>query len=183
MNAPWATTPTDRGVAMVAGAAPESYWLDRPERPAPRARHTGSTAEDLVIVGGGFTGLWAAVHAAEENPDRSIVLLEGDRIAEGATGRNGGFCAASLTHGLSNGLDRYADELPELLRMGTETLDAICATADRYGIDADIERTGELDIANFDWQVDDLRELSDEGRRLSQPMEYLDAHAVASRVT
>ncbi|KZF02047.1 MULTISPECIES: NAD(P)/FAD-dependent oxidoreductase [unclassified Rhodococcus (in: high G+C Gram-positive bacteria)] len=183
MNAPWATTPTDRGVTMVAGAAPESYWLDRPERPAPRTRHTGSTAADLVIVGGGFTGLWAALHAAEENPNRSIVLLEGDRIAEGATGRNGGFCAASLTHGLGNGLDRYADELPELLRMGTETLDAICATADRYGIDADIERTGELDIANFDWQVDDLRELGDEGRRLAQPMEYLDAAAVQSRIT
>ena len=107
-----------------------------------RVRHC-----DLAIVGGGFTGLWAALQAAEENPDRSIVLLEGDRIAEGATGRNGGFCAASLTHGLGNGLDRYADELPELLRMGTETLDAICATAKKYGIDADIERTGELDIA------------------------------------
>ncbi|WP_235581513.1 NAD(P)/FAD-dependent oxidoreductase [Rhodococcus sp. Leaf278] len=183
MSGVWATEPSERGVAMVAGATPESYWLDRPQRPAPRSRHTSSATADLVIVGGGFTGLWAAVHAAEENPDRSIVLLEGDRIAEGATGRNGGFCAASLTHGLGNGLDRYADELPQLLRMGTETLDAICATAEKYGIDADIERTGELDIANFDWQVDDLRELGEEGARLSQPMEYLDAAAVRSKIT
>nr|WP_296772706.1 FAD-dependent oxidoreductase [Rhodococcus sp. (in: high G+C Gram-positive bacteria)] len=178
----WAEHATTRGFEMVAGATPESFWLDRPERPAPRARHHGDTSADLVVIGGGFTGLWAAVHAAEDNPDRSIVLLEGDRIAEGATGRNGGFCAASLTHGLSNGIDRYSDELPALLRMGTDTLDAIEETTRRYGIDADIERTGELDIANFDWQRDDLRDLAEEAARLGQSMRYLDGDAVAARV-
>ena len=178
----WAEKPTRRGFDMVVDAVPESFWLDRPERPAPRPRYRHDTAADLVVVGAGFTGLWAAIHAAEENPDRSIVLLEGDRIAEGATGRNGGFCAASLTHGLGNGIDRYSDELPTLLRMGSQTLDAIEKSARQYGIDADIERTGELDIANFGWQTGDLRVLAEDAARLGQSMEYLDHDALAQRV-
>lgn len=178
----WAEKPSKRGLEMVADAAPESFWLDRPERPAPRARQRSESSADLVIVGGGFTGLWAAVQAAEDNPHRSIVLLEGDRIAEGASGRNGGFCSASLTHGLSNGIDRYSGELAALLRMGTDTLDAIVAAVERYGIDAAVERTGELDIANFDWQTADLAELADEAARLGVEMPYLDREAVAERV-
>ena len=125
---------------MLADAAPEPYWLDRPERPAARSRLVEEVEADLVVVGGGFTGLWAAVQAAEERPDRSVVLLEADRIADGASGRNGGFCAASLTHGLANGLERFADELPTLLRMGRDTLDAIEAAVTRHGIDCDFER-------------------------------------------
>jgi glycine/D-amino acid oxidase-like deaminating enzyme len=183
MTTPWATAPTRRGIDMVAHAAPEPFWLDRPERPDPRPRAVGEVSADLVIVGGGFTGLWIAVQAAEENPGRSIVLLEGGRIGDGASGRNGGFCSASLTHGLGNGMDRYADELPTLLRMGTETLDAIEQTCNRLGIDADFERTGELDIANFPYQVGELRELVDDAADLGQPMKFLDADEMAGRIT
>ena len=39
--------------------------------------------------------------------------MKAGRIADGASGRNGGFCAASLTHGLGNGHERFADELPK----------------------------------------------------------------------
>ena len=110
------------------------------------------------MVGGGFTGLWAALQAIETDPGRSVVLLEGDRIAEGASGRNGGFCAASITHGLANGADRYADELPTLLRMGDETLDAIEAAIARHGIACDFERNGELTVAVAPWQAEGLAE-------------------------
>ena len=48
-------------------------------------------------MGGGFTGLWAALLAA---PHEQVVLLEGERCGDGASGRNGGFVDASLTHGL-----------------------------------------------------------------------------------
>lgn len=154
----WAEDPTDRGRAMIAGARREPYWLDRPERPTARAHLDGSLDCDLLVVGGGFTGLWTAVQAAEEDPGRRVVLLERDRIADGATGRNGGFCAASLTHGIANGLTRFGDEMPALVRMGVETLDAIEETLRRWGIDADVERVGELDIATFDWQLADLDE-------------------------
>ena len=72
---------------------------------------------DLAIVGGGFTGLWAALYAA---PGEEVVLLEGDRCGWGASGRNGGFAEASLTHGLDNGLSRWPEEIDELERIGAE---------------------------------------------------------------
>lgn len=83
----WAEQPADRGRAMVADARRVPFWLDRPERPAARPALDG----DLLVVGGGFTGPWTAVQAAEEDPGRHVVLLEGERIAYGASGRNGGF--------------------------------------------------------------------------------------------
>ena len=181
-TAAWAGEPTDRSRRMVADAAPVPFWLDRAERPAARERLVGEESTDLLVIGGGFTGLWAAVQAAEENPSRSIVLVEGARIAEGATGRNGGFCAASLVHGLGNGFERYADELATLQRMGRETLAEIAATLTRLGIDADAEHTGELDLANFDWQAAELDELVTEARRLGEPVESLDAEQARARV-
>ncbi len=128
-------------------AAPEPFWLDRPERPAARGGLTADTSADLVVVGGGFTGLWTALMAKEREPDRDVLLVEAGRVAGAATGRNGGFCSASLTHGEANGLDRWPDELDLLRRLGLENLDEIAATVERYGIDCDLERTGELSVA------------------------------------
>lgn len=167
-----------RSSRMLTDASPEPFWLDRPERPTARPRLVDDLEADLVVVGGGFTGLWAAVQAAEEDPGRSIVLLEGHRIAEGASGRNGGFCAASLTHGLGNGQERFADELPTLLRMGSETLDAIGAAVARHGIDCDFERTGELDVAVAPWQAKALAEEHALATRLGLDWQLLDRDEV-----
>jgi glycine/D-amino acid oxidase-like deaminating enzyme len=62
----------------------------------------GDARADLAIVGGGFAGLWAALEALERDPGREVVLLEGGVVGIGASGRNGGFCAATLTHGHEN---------------------------------------------------------------------------------
>lgn len=178
----WAGEPTQRAVDMVAAAKHAPYWLDRPLRPAARPRLTGQISADLLIVGGGFTGLWAAVQAAEQTPGRRIVLVERDRIAEHASGRNGGFCSASLTHGLGNGVARFEDELPTLVRMGTETLAEIAAALERLGIDADAEHTGELDIANFDWQDAEMAEYATDGQHYGMSLEYLPTEKARERV-
>ncbi len=47
------------------------------------------TACELLIVGGGFTGLWAALQARERMPDLDIVLLESTFVGDGASGRMG----------------------------------------------------------------------------------------------
>ena len=75
------------------------------------------------MVGGGYSGLWTAVLAKERDPSRDVVLLEGDRIGWAASGRNGGFCAASLTHGKDNGAQRFPDEIDTLERLGRQNLD------------------------------------------------------------
>lgn len=133
------------------------FWLDdvdRPEYPA----LSGHVACDLAVVGGGYTGLWTAIRAKERDPGRRVVLLEASRIAWAASGRNGGFCEASLTHGRENGLNRWPEEFDRLEELGLENLDGIEETVERYGIDADFERTGQMAVAVEPHQVDWLHE-------------------------
>jgi glycine/D-amino acid oxidase-like deaminating enzyme len=158
------------------------FWLDTPDRPDAAPALVGGDSCDLLVVGGGFTGLWTALLAKEEDPDRDVVLLESDRIGNAATGRNGGFVAASLTHGFLNGLDRFPDELDALERLGRENLQEIENTITRYGIACDWRRSGELDVAVAPWQADDLREAHRLMREHGHEVELLDADEVRARV-
>jgi glycine/D-amino acid oxidase-like deaminating enzyme len=117
---------------------------------------TRDSVTDLAIVGGGFSGLWTALLAKERDPGRDVVLIEADRIGSAATGRNGGFCDASLTHGEANGRLRFPAEYERLHELGRQNLDEIQATIARYGIDCDFERTGTLTVAVEDHQVAEL---------------------------
>ena len=143
MPPPWPTTPptaTDR--ARYAHAQPRPFWLDQlPAREAqPPLR--SETEADLCIVGGGFTGLWAALAAKTDAPERDVVLLEARTF--GASGRNGGFFVSSLTHGLSNGLARFPDEMALLERLGRENLRGLISDVAGHRIDCDLELTGEM---------------------------------------
>jgi glycine/D-amino acid oxidase-like deaminating enzyme len=97
--------------------------------------------------------LWAALLSKELYPERSVVLLEGRRVGWAASGRNGGFCDASLTHGAVNGRERFPAEFAALQRLGAENLDAIEAALARHGIDCDFERTGTIAVATEEYQV------------------------------
>ena len=116
-------------------AEPRPFWLDQPGAPPARAPLRSEAAADLVVIGGGFTGLWTALLAKESDPERSVVLVEGHRVGWAASGRNGGFCDASLTHGAVNGRKRFPAEFATLQRLGAENLDAIEAAVERHGID------------------------------------------------
>lgn len=139
-------------------AAPEVFWLDTDDAPDPAPALTGHIDADLAVVGGGFTGLWAALLAKEADPGRDVVVVESGRVGSGATGRNGGFCDASLTHGIANGLRHFPEELPELVRLGRGNLAAIVSTIERYGIDARFEQTGSLTVAAAPHLVPDIAE-------------------------
>lgn len=175
-------TPGPDALAALVGARRSCFWLDNPSRPAPLPPVTGPDRADLLVVGAGFSGLWTALLAKQADPHRDVLLLEGGRVADGATGRNGGFVAASLTHGLANGLSRWPAELPTLLRLGHENLDGIAATVGRYDIDCDLVVSGELDVAVEPYQVDGLRAHVETARGLGQEVELLDADAARARV-
>ncbi|MEV4516729.1 FAD-dependent oxidoreductase [Dactylosporangium sp. NPDC049525] len=157
------------------------FWLDR-DRPDPHPPLRGATTADLAVVGGGFSGLWTALLAKERDPGLDVVVLEGRRIGWAASGRNGGFCAGSLTHGLANGVERFPDEIETLERLGRENLDGIEAALLRHKIDCGFERTGELSVATAPWQVDGLREGLDISRRLGRRVEFLDRDAIRAEV-
>ena len=144
-----------------ADAEPRPFWLSQPNAPAPGDPLQGELEADLVVVGGGLTGLWAALLAKEEAPAREVVLLEGERIAFGATGRNGGFMDASLTHGIENGASRWPAEMAQLERLGRANFAAIKEVMSRHAIDASFEETGELAIATAPYQAEWIPELVD----------------------
>ena len=162
---------------LVRAAEPKPFWLDRPDAPPARARLRGSVACDLAVIGGGFTGLWTALLAKEFYPERSVVLVEGNRVGWAASGRNGGFCDASLTHGAANGRHRFPGEFAALQRLGTENLDAIETAVGRYGIDCEFERTGTIGVATQEYQVAGFREAA-----AGDGVAFLDTDAIRAEV-
>lgn len=163
-------------------AAPVPYWLDSPDRPAPEAPLRERTTADLVVVGAGYTGLWTALLAKETDPTRDVVLLEARSAGWAASGRNGGFCAASLTHGIANGADRFPDELGTLDRLGRENLDAIETAVQRYAIDCGFQRNGELAVAVEPHQVEWLQADVDAAVALGHDAVFLDQDAVRAEL-
>jgi glycine/D-amino acid oxidase-like deaminating enzyme len=174
----------DSAAERLKSAAPTPFWLDdATAAPEPCGRLTGIAEADLVVVGGGFTGLWTALLAKERDPAREVVLLESERVGWAATGRNGGFCAASLTHGFLNGLHRWPAEMAALEKLGLANLDAIEETVIRYGITCDWRRSGRLRVAVQEWQLPELRGLPALAAGYGgAPMEWLDRDQVQAEV-
>jgi glycine/D-amino acid oxidase-like deaminating enzyme len=166
--------------AAYAGAEPRPFWVARERDVSPAL--TGTIEADLCIVGGGFTGLWAALHAKAGDPAREVVLLEAETIGFGASGRNGGFCVASLTHGIENGLARFAGELEVLERLGMENFEGLVRDLARHGIDCDFEPTGELTVLLEPYQDAWLEESGELLRRWGHDVELLDAGAMRAEV-
>jgi glycine/D-amino acid oxidase-like deaminating enzyme len=177
-----ATVSTSPQHPALRDAAPRVFWLDDPDAPPPAPRLDGHTLGDLAVVGAGFTGLWTALLAKQRDPTLDVVVLEARRTAAAATGRNGGFCDASLTHGFSNGMSRFAGELDTLDRLGLENLDAIETTVAEHRIDCGLERTGMLDVAAAPWQFDELTELADSMLEHGYSVDLLDSGAVREEV-
>jgi glycine/D-amino acid oxidase-like deaminating enzyme len=169
-------------LAALKDAHPACYWLDRRERPEPTPALAKDEECDLAIVGGGFTGLWAALLAAEESPGRDIVLLEASRIGEGASGRNGGFADPSVTHGLDNGLMHFPDEMAELVECGNRNFREMLESFDRHAIDAHYEAVGKLDLVTAPHQASELREHLSVAERFGVEAVWLDREAVRAQV-
>src|SRR4051812_49998254 len=94
-----------------------SYWLAASPAGPRREPLRGDNAADVAIVGAGFTGLWTALALTDTDPSLRVVVLEQETVGFGASGRNGGVCPASLTHGLAKRLRHFPDEI-ELLERG-----------------------------------------------------------------
>ena len=139
--------PDRSGPPAAAGAAHgrRSSGSRTPTRPEPRARRwPAATDADLLVVGGGYTGLWAALRAKERDPDRDVVAARGGSpAATAATGRNGGFASTSLDA-------RPRQRRPTLAR-------GAAAPCDRLGADeprGDRRRPSRGRRSTADWERD-----------------------------
>ncbi|MFG3050839.1 NAD(P)/FAD-dependent oxidoreductase [Kitasatospora sp. NPDC048239] len=166
----------------LSDARPTPFWLEDPGRPAALPALVGDAKCDLLVVGGGYSGLWTALIAKERDPSLDVVLVEGNEVGWAASGRNGGFCAASLTHGFGNGLQRWPAELGRLEHLGAANLDGIEATLKRYGIDAEWERTGEIDVATQPHQLAELHEVAEAVAEYGLDVTVLDRDALRAEV-
>ena len=158
------------------------FWLDDPLRPAPEPALTKETSTELLIIGAGYSGLWTALLAKEENPNRDIIILEAGEVATGASGRNGGFMSASITHEFSNGLSRWPKELPILLKLGRQNLQEIEETIKRLGIDCDFIPSGDIDMATEPHHIEEIKQEIEESIPFDMDYKFLDRDEVQSIV-
>jgi glycine/D-amino acid oxidase-like deaminating enzyme len=173
---------TARASASFADAEQRPFWLERGRELEPLPPLDGDQEADLLVIGGGLTGVWAALQAIEREPSRSVALLEATALADGASGRNGGFCLASLTHGIENGIRRWPDEMATIERLGAESFGAIRETIARHRIECSFEETGEVDVALAPHQVPWLAEAADLARRFGWAAHVLDREQMQAEV-
>ena len=178
----FSNTPRPETLKSLADVKHMPFWMDDPMRPEPVPALTANIKADLVVIGAGFTGLWTALIAKQADPNRDVVLLEAGETGIGASGRNGGFVASSLTHSFQNGLNRWPDELKKLVGLGHKNLDGIEETIKQFNIDCDFIRSGEINIANEGYQIDELREEAEHSAQYGERMQFLDREQIRARV-
>ena len=158
-----------------------SFWLGQDEY-LPAHPLNGRVRADVAVVGGGFTGLWTDIELKERDPRLEVCLLEQEVVGYGASGRNGGFCEPSLTHGYANGARHFPEEIDELERLGRDNFDGLLDFVERHRISCDLERPGVLEVATTPWQVEGLRrELLDRSPRRPE-LQLLEGDAARSRL-
>jgi glycine/D-amino acid oxidase-like deaminating enzyme len=161
------------GDAMTVGLprpAARSWWLEealaRPEfagEPCPPLDRDASA--DVVVIGGGYTGMWSAFFLKERQPDLDVVLLEQDVCGGGPSGRNGGFVNAFYDEaGLLS--SRFGDEGRRAVEVAARSIDEIGAWCDRHGVDAWYSPVHHLGISTSPAQDHGVEEMLDEMRRL-----------------
>jgi glycine/D-amino acid oxidase-like deaminating enzyme len=183
MPSPWpGGEPTAAERAAYADAEVTPFWLDDLPAAEPVPAVEGGVEADLCIVGGGFTGLWAALHAKRRDPARDVAVLEAETCGHGASGRNGGFLLASLTHGIANGRSRFSEELDALERLAFDNYDGLRRDLELHGIDCDFEETGDLLVALEPHELGDMREEAEEMRELGHDVELLDREQVRAEL-
>jgi glycine/D-amino acid oxidase-like deaminating enzyme len=169
-------------VASVSAATPRSFWLDRAlAAPAIDAEPvTTRTATDLLVVGGGLTGLWAAYEAATAG--REVLVVDSGVIGGGASGRCGGFINASITHGIAHGHARWPDEMQTIVALQQAMWDDTLRLLDAHGASGVIEPAGKLTVATTRHHLTGLTSSLEVLRRYGQTVRMMGPDEVRAEV-
>ncbi len=160
---------TGLGMARSYYAATAHPWPDRP----PLA---GEIEADVVVVGGGCTGLSAALHAAARGA--SVVVLEGGKVGWGASGRNGGQIIPGLRKGAVELVKSYGPTRARaLFDLALEARRLVGDLIERHVIDCDLKATGHLLAAV---RPSDLEDMEEEAECLATVMGYGDVEVLSA---
>jgi glycine/D-amino acid oxidase-like deaminating enzyme len=157
-------------------------WHDPEIMPDPEPPLSRDETCELLIVGGGFTGLWAAVQAKERKPDADIILVEQTFVGDGASGRNGGFLSTSIAHGETNIEAQFPGEEEKLDALGRQNITELLETLEHYGIDARYEETGSTGLALSPEVAEEMYEEYLEARADGESVTWYDEKAIREQV-
>jgi len=137
----------------------QGWWQDEAGPVEPYAPLEGELDADVVVVGGGYSGMWSAWFARQLEPEAEIVLLERDVCGSGPSGRNGGF-VNEMWFSLPTLRERFGDE-PALAfaRASTETVAGVGRWCEEQDVDAWFRQGGYLDVSTapaHDGATDDI---------------------------
>jgi len=122
------------------------YWLDTAPALPDRSGKDLPEEADVVVVGGGLTGLSTAYHTARKGA--RTVLVEKDKVGSGASGRNGSMCTQGITIGVGEARRRFGQERArELYDAFREAVDVVEELTQKERIDCDFNRAGRLGVA------------------------------------
>lgn len=124
------------------------------------------SAHDVVVVGGGFTGLWTALEVTRLDPTRRVTIVEAAQPGFGASGRNGGWCTSTMPMSLDGLARRHgADAARRLQTEMNRTVAEIGSFVADEGIDCGWVEAGSITVARNEAQLARLVAVRDEHRR------------------
>jgi glycine/D-amino acid oxidase-like deaminating enzyme len=124
----------------------DSYWLDTAPRFSQPAQGSLPARVDVAVVGGGFTGLSAALELAKRGV--SVVVLEAGRLAAQASGRNGGHCNTGVAQDYASLSARIGRErAAEFYRAYAGAVETVRSIIADEGIDCDLRDSGKIKLA------------------------------------
>ena len=130
-------------------------------------RLEGEVDADVCIVGGGFTGLSSAIHLRDKG--YRVVLLEAERVAWGASGRNGGHCSSGQRADQEDLEERVGKEQARRLwDLGLEAVDTVVGLVERFNIDCEL-KSGDLHVAAKRSHAEELKSYAE---KLQRDYEY-----------
>lgn len=164
-----------------------SLWLDQVaddgDALAPRPGLTGPTDADVVVVGGGLTGLWTAYYLTENDPDLEVLVVEQEIVGFGASGRNGGWCSALFPASAATLAAEHGEAAAHAMRAAMrDTVVEVAGVAAAEGIACDVAYGGTVVAARSGPQLRRARAEALEGRRWGDEVELLDAGAARARL-
>ena len=162
---------------------PHGYWLEEAGRPDRLPTAEGDLEADVLVVGGGYTGMWTAWHLSRLEPEARVVVMEADGCGRGPSGRNGGFVNS---HWFSLPLlrDRYGDgPALEIARASQRSVHEIGDFCDQEGVDAWYRRGGYMQVSTAPFWDGEWKGGLEAARELGEPDEVveLSAEQVAAR--